>query len=219
MRLLVISPHPDDETLGAGGTLLKSRKKGGDIFWLNLTDMKKSYGYTGIEIQNRARELKKINCLYGFDGFYNLGLKPGGLDVYPLRVLVDKISEILKKVKADTIFLPFIGDIHSDHRIAFEAGFATTKVFNSAFVKKVLMMEIASETDFSLPFNSFVPNYFEDISDYMEQKLQLLGIYRSEVKPPPFPRSIEKVRFLASNRGSQAGCSYAEAFMLLKSIN
>ena len=46
MRILVISPHADDETLGAGGTLLKYKNQGHNIFWLNVTDMKEEYGYT-----------------------------------------------------------------------------------------------------------------------------------------------------------------------------
>ncbi|MCI8314828.1 MAG: PIG-L family deacetylase [Lachnospiraceae bacterium] len=38
MKIMVISPHPDDETLGAGGSLLKLKHLGNKIYWLNITD-------------------------------------------------------------------------------------------------------------------------------------------------------------------------------------
>ena len=73
MKILVVSPHPDDETLGAGGTLLKMKKRGDRVTWLNVTDMKKEYGWSEEEIAHRNYQIKKIVEFYKFDGFYNLG--------------------------------------------------------------------------------------------------------------------------------------------------
>lgn len=58
MRMLVVSPHPDDETLGAGGTLLKYKKLGNQIFWLNITDMKVSGGWDKEIVEHRQEQLK-----------------------------------------------------------------------------------------------------------------------------------------------------------------
>ena len=55
MKTLVVSPHLDDETLGAGGSLLKLKKMGNQIYWLNITDIKTAGGgtmnrlYIGVE--------------------------------------------------------------------------------------------------------------------------------------------------------------------------
>ena len=38
-------------------------------------------------------------------------------------------------------------------------------------VKKVLMMEVPSETDFSINGNSFSPNYFVDVSDFFKHRV------------------------------------------------
>ncbi len=81
-------------------------------------------------------------------------------------------------------------------------------------------MEIPSETDFAPAYvqNAFTPTTFVDISAHIEAKLNLLKIYENQIKPPPFPRSLEAVKALAALRGSAAGMLHAEAFMLVKEI-
>ena len=81
-------------------------------------------------------------------------------------------------------------------------------------------MEVLSETDFapSTKESGFIPNSFVDISDFFKKKMNILKVYKSEIKPHPFPRSIKSVKALALLRGSSAGCKYAESFMLIKEI-
>ena len=82
------------------------------------------------------------------------------------------------------------------------------------------MMETISETEFSPPFKDdvFIPNYFVDITDFMDQKIKILENYETELGKHPFPRNIKNVVALATFRGAIAGCEYAESFMLLKGI-
>ena len=79
-------------------------------------------------------------------------------------------------------------------------------------------MEIISETDFGKPDNPFVPNFFVDITDYIDKKLEAMKIYDTELGEPPFPRNLEVIKSLANVRGAAAGCQYAEAFKLIKCI-
>ena len=218
MKLIIVTPHPDDETLGAGGTILKFKKSDGKIFWLNITNMKEEYGYTREAVGKRAGEIKKVASEYGFERFFDLGLKPAGLDEYPLNQIIEMITSVFADIKPEIVILPFRNDTHSDHRIVAEAVLACTKVFRHPYVKKVLMMEVPSETDFSLREDSFSPNYFVDITDFFAEKLKILGIYEGEMRESPFPRSVQNIEALAKNRGSQAGCGYAESFMMLKEI-
>ncbi len=82
------------------------------------------------------------------------------------------------------------------------------------------MYETLSETDFSpaLQENSFAPNYFVDISSFIDKKNEIMKIYSSEIKEHPFPRSERNIRALATYRGAQCGVDSAEAFMILKEI-
>lgn len=218
-KILVISPHPDDETLGAGGTLLKLKKEGNEIFWLNFTDMKDEYGYPAKDIKIRHSEIEKVREMYSFDGFHNLGLKPCSMSQYPRAELVDKTSKIIGRIKPEVVILPFKNDPHSDHRVIFEIAYSCTKIFRAPFIKEILMMEILSETEFSASYNEFVPNYFVDISNYLEKKMSIMRNYKEEIQAHPFPRSLEGMKSLALIRGAAAGCNYAEAFMLLKAIH
>ena len=82
------------------------------------------------------------------------------------------------------------------------------------------MMETLSETEFSLSTkdDSFIPNVFVDISDYMDKKITLMKIYDGEMGVHPFPRSERNIKALATFRGATAGCEYSESFMLLKEL-
>jgi lmbE-like protein len=216
-KILVVAVHPDDETLGCGGTLLKHKDSGDEINWLICTKIDKDNDYYAI----RENEIEQASRLYGFDGTYSLWLKTMRVDEYSMSELIGKISKIINEVRPNIIYLPFKGDVHSDHRKIFEASYSCTKSFRYPFIKKIYMMETLSETEFapSTKEDSFIPNSFVDISEYFEKKIEIMKIFKSEVAEHPFPRSEKNIRALASLRGATCGCKYAESFMLLKELN
>lgn len=218
MKILIVSPHPDDETLGAGGSLLKFVEQGHIIYWLNITDMKKEYGYSEKNIICRKEEIKKVKELYKIKELFNLQMEPANLEKINNRELIQKISEIINNVKPQMLILPYKNDIHSDHKIVFNAVNASSKSFRYPFIESVLCMEILSETDYALPEEVFSPNLYIDISEYIEKKIEIMKVYKSEMGVPPFPRSEENIKSLARYRGSSCGTYYAEAFKLLKGI-
>ncbi|MDD3506406.1 MAG: PIG-L family deacetylase [Sulfurimonas sp.] len=215
-NILVIAVHPDDETLGCGGTLLKHKANGDKIHWLICTSLEVSHSYYDM----REKEIEEVHGMYGFDSMYNLRLKTMQVDEYSMSELIAKISKIIYEVEPNIVYLPFRGDVHSDHRKIFEASYSCTKVFRYPFIKKIYMMETLSETEFapSTQDSSFVPNVFVDISEYMHTKLEIMKIYKSELAEHPFPRSQRNIEALATLRGATSACDYAESFMLLKEI-
>ena len=216
-KILVVAVHPDDETLGCGGTLLKHKDSGDEINWLICTKIDKDNDYYAI----RENEIEQASRLYGFDGTYSLWLKTMRVDEYSMSELIGKISKIINEVRPNIIYLPFNGDIHREHSKIFEASYSCTKSFRYPFIKKIYMMETLSETEFapSTKEDSFIPNSFVDISEYFEKKIEIMKIFKSEVAEHPFPRSEKNIRALASLRGATCGCKYAESFMLLKELN
>lgn len=220
-KILVVATHPDDETLGCGGTILKKRLEGSEIAWLIITGMSKSLGYEEEIIKKRNDEINKVSKAFNFAKTYNLNIPTTTLSSSDERELISSIALVINEYKPDTVFLPFCYDVHSDHRTTFSAIFSCIKIFKTPFIKRVLMMETISETDFvpSLQHQSFCPNYYVNIDEQLEQKLSIMKIYSSEIKQDPFPRSIEKIKAFASYRGSVAGCPFAEAFMILRWID
>lgn len=214
--VLVVAVHPDDETLGCGGTLLKHKTSGDEVHWLICTTIDKTNSY----YKTREDELKRVADAYKFNSVNNLRLKTMQIDEYGMSSLIDKISNVINTIKPNIIYLPFKGDVHSDHRKIFEASYSCTKAFRYPFIKKIYMMETLSETEFapSTKEDSFIPNTFVDISAYFEKKIEIMKIFKSEISMHPFPRSERNLKSLATLRGAIAGCEYAESFVLLKEI-
>jgi len=219
-NVLVIAVHPDDETLGCGATLLKHRSENQDIYWLICTAMSELHGFSQEKILARDKVISQVGAQFQFKKVFQLGLAPTRVDATLSHLLIDQISAVFNEVKPHTIYLPFKSDVHSDHRKIFDAAFSCTKSFRYPFIKKILMMETLSETEFAPATreDAFVPNVFNDVSAFFAQKCAILDLYQGEMGAHPFPRSIRNVTALATLRGATAGCDYAESFMLLKEI-
>jgi len=215
-KVLVIAVHPDDETLGCGGTLLKHKANGDEIHWLICTETNSTNDF----YKTRKKEIEIVSNLYNFNTVTNLELKTMQVDEYSMSELIGKISKVINEIKPNIIYLPFKGDVHSDHRKIFEAAYSCTKSFRYPFIKKIYMIEALSETEFapSTKEDSFIPNVFVDITDFMDKKLEIMKVFESEMAEHPFPRSERNLKALATLRGATAGCEYAESFVLLKEI-
>ena len=214
-KVLVVAVHPDDETLGCGGTLLKYKENNHEIHWLICSSIDKTNPY----YEQREKEIKRVQKYYNFDTTHQLNLKTMQIDEYSISELIQKISNIINTIKPTIIYLPFKGDVHSDHRKIFEATYSCTKSFRYPFIKKIYMMETLSETEFAPSHEiSYTPNVFVDISKFIDKKIEIMEIYESEVASHPFPRSIRNIKALGTIRGATCNCEYAESFILLKSI-
>ena len=114
--------------------------------------------------------------------------------------------------------MPDYNDAHSDHKSVFDWCHACAKNFRAPFIKQIMTMEILSETDFGRPEKPFVPNYFVDISKYMDKKIEAMKIYDTELGEFPFPRSIKNMEALSVVRGAMCGTQHAEGFRVIKMI-
>lgn len=215
-KILVVAVHPDDETLGCGGTLLKHKTNGDEIHWLICTTANISHNY----YKKREAEINKVSKLFNFNSVNKLLLEPTKVDQYSMAEIIEKISKIINKIKPNIIYLPFKEDIHTDHKKIFEASYSCTKSFRRSFIKKIYMMETLSETEFAPSINkdNFIPNTFVDISKFLDKKIQIIKVYKSEINKHPFPRSVKSIKALAAYRGSTSGYKFAESFVLLKEM-
>jgi LmbE family N-acetylglucosaminyl deacetylase len=219
-NVLVIAVHPDDETLGCGGTLLKHKANGDAVHWLIVTSIQEQYGFTADAVETRRQEIEEISSMYGFDGVYDLDFPTMQLDNIPFSRLIGSISDVFRQVEPNIVYLPFKSDVHTDHQVAFRAAYNCTKSFRCPSIKKIVMMETISETEFAPATKEecFIPNMFVDITDFINRKIEIMKAYKSEIGIHPFPRSEKNIRALATFRGATAGCKYAESFMTVKEI-
>ncbi len=214
MKTLVIGPHPDDELLGCGGLLLRRASEGYSISWVLVTALQPE---PPARAAARASEIDVVRRGLGIapEDFVECGFPTTTLDIVPMAELVQSLAQAITRLSPTEILLPNRFDVHSDHRLTFDAAIAATKWFRQSSVRRILAYETLSETDIGAG-PEFHPRYFVDISPWLEQKINLLRTYTSELGDFPFPRSEESIRALAALRGSAAGFRAAEAFDIIR---
>ena len=91
VKIIIISAHPDDETLGAGGTLLKHKNSGDTLAWLIVTNIFENQGYTKTKIEERQREIDTVSKKYGFSTVHKLDYPTMGLTPEIVNSMIPKI--------------------------------------------------------------------------------------------------------------------------------
>ena len=209
-KVVVVAVHPDDETIGCGGTIIKHLNRGDEVHCILVTKGNAEQK----EIWNNVKEAYQFTSVTELD-FPELDL----MDI-SLNELIPPLSKAISVIQPQTIIIPNRSDAHSDHKAVFNAVASCTKSFRYPFIEKVLMMEVISETDFALPLpeGQFLANYYVDITKEYTKKEEILKIYESEFLPYPLTRNLSTMQALNRYRGSQINSEYAEAFMNLKTI-
>jgi LmbE family N-acetylglucosaminyl deacetylase len=219
MKILALSVHPDDETLGCGGTLLRHVGAGDTLHWLIVTAARLPE-YNEAQIKQQEEQIKAVRQAYPFATLDWLKFPSTKLELAPLSELIRSIRQIIADVRPETVFVPNRSDVHSDHRVIFNAASSALKGFylRSLGVRRVLACEVLSETEAAPPLaeQTFLPTVFVDIGSTLDRKLEIMALYESEVQPEPLPRNASAVRALARLRGATVGVEYAEAFMLVR---
>jgi N-acetylglucosamine malate deacetylase 1 len=218
--VLVIAPHPDDETLGCGGALLRHIAEGDQVHWLIMSTITEEHGYSKDVIIKRAEEISKVAKAYHFVSVNQAKFVTTRLDTYPKRDLIQVVSATVNKLTPNIIYTPYRHDVHSDHTEVFDAVASCTKSFRYPFIFIVRAYETLSETEFNIRSDDrgFQPNLWIEISEYLEEKIGIMKLYEGEMKKHPFPRSERNIRALATLRGATAGVDAAEAFVTLKEV-
>jgi LmbE family N-acetylglucosaminyl deacetylase len=221
MRVLVVSAHPDDETLGCGGTLLKHRAAGDETHWL-IVSSRTEPRWSQAEVAARRHQIRCVTEDYGFASVVELGHRDAELDLVPMARLIEGIDEALRELRPDTVYVVHGGDVHSDHSLVHTATMAALKAFRMALlgVRRVLAFETLSSTDAAVQSlaHAFLPTVYADITGFLEQKCGVLDRYASELQGDRQPRSASAVTALARLRGAAIGVEHAEAFVLLREL-
>jgi len=226
---MIVVAHPDDELLGLGGTMnmliaeygvkthvvilgegITSRsdtrnseewKKELDVHKKNIHDAKDCIGYHGVSI-------------YDFPD--------NRFDDVNLLDIVKVVEKEKTQFAPDIIFTHHGGDLNIDHQRTFEAVITATRPMEHEKVTTVITFETPSGTEWQAASDPrrFVPNLFFGISEKnIDAKIKAMESYEFEKRKYPHPRSPEALRIQAQRWGIAVGKAYAEAFVLIRSIN
>ena len=219
-RVLVVAPHPDDETLGVGGTIAKYSAQGDEVFVLMVS------GHLPPIFSRKAYE-ETVSEAYS--AFNVLGVKKSEFLEIPATMIGDqplhevngRISKVVNDFNPHIVLCPY-PDRHIDHRLVFDSVMVATRpVGVGKDIEIVAAYETLSETHWNAPHiePNFTPNWVVDISDHISKKLNALECYKSQISEFPGPRSIEAVEALAKFRGTQAGFGFGEGLHIVRMIS
>ena len=221
-KVLIISPHADDEILGCGGFISKYSKQNYHINVLVLTNANKGAPeiFTPTEIKKLRNESKIANNFIGTNRLFFENLPAINLNNYPVYKITNIIDKYISDINPEIVLIPSINDIHDDHKIIFRAAKVSMRPNKISNLKKILSYEVLSETEWNEDGKSFNPNYFVRLkkSD-INNKVKAFLKYKSQVKKFPHPRSKEAIVNLSRVRGGQAFVEYAEAFKVEKILD
>jgi len=218
-KILVVAAHPDDEILGAGGTILKHVKGGDEVNILILGDGELSKG-EGADVVRREKQCQKVAEKLGAKKVYLEKFPDNAFDSISLLKITKKVELIINQIKPDTIYTHHAYDLNVDHRLTFQAVLTACRPQPDFFVKKILTFEILSSTEWQAKDrnNMFCPNEYNNIEDFIDKKIEALLIYKDELREYPHPRSVEGVKTLARYRGMEVGLNFAEVFQIIRLI-
>lgn len=220
-KILVVSPHADDEIFGCGGTIAKAKAEGAEVnvMLISIADVSHfNRVHPHVKAEQRLAEfhqameilrVDRTDVLFQGDAY---DLRLDKLPRRDLMTLIEKSSPLaLENSKPDILLFPAVS-YHQDHEAVYLAVYAACRPHlptDKHFVPIVLSYD---QPQLGWNHYPFRPNVYVDISAYLETKLKAYRCHVSQIRSEPHHSSIENVERLARLRGSEVSVPAAEAF-------
>jgi N-acetylglucosamine malate deacetylase 1 len=219
-KILVVSPHADDELIGLGGSLLKWKLEGHRIklVLVACSDIYMRHLDTHVSSEIREQEFNKSSDVLATEPYTVLGLTDSRLDCEPIAELVRALDNELLEFKPDVYIYPE-PSYHQDHQAVNKACTASLRPTTHIRPTTVMTYEIPTSTWVGSG-QPFIPNLYIDISDTVQQKLDHFEtIYTSQFTSSERGKlARDGILTHAQCRGFEASLKFAEAFKLLFSL-
>lgn len=219
-KILVVAPHIDDEAICSGGLIMKAKKEGAKVFVLYIAngETRQFIGRAGrAPVMKRLKEAQKASVYGHFD--YKIALRGDEitrLDSVPQKHLIELIENTNRTFKPDIVVLPYSNSFNQDHRAVAQAAITAFRPLPKTLMPQPRMI-LEMQEPYSWPVSS-TPNFYIDITEFMQERLKLYKLYKTQVPKDPFPRSVNNIKRFAGIRGCDISVKYAEAYNLLKGI-
>lgn len=204
LKVVAMMPHPDDMEILVAGTLLKYKAQGHEVHVVIAMDGRRGRGHLPDSVS--AEEIVSIRHAEARRSCAMLGVEPIFLDLEDHRLIEDrdcyeKVITVMEQLNPDVIFTCAPNDYHNDHRCL------SRLVLNSAWAP-VFFADTACGVDFN-------PDYYVDITDFMETKLAMARQHQSQFSEDP-KEMIEIVNRFRALQCRRQEIRYAEGFRLYK---
>lgn len=209
-KILIISPHADDEILGCGGYILSELAKGSKI-----RIVIGAVGGTINQARNmRCAELESVKSALKDVEYYVMRYDlDARLDTVPAFDITSIIDKHIAEFQPDEFFVNYPSH-HQDHIKVYECAMAALRLKESYMPPLVALYEYPYILNHCELING--GRWYHDISKNLDKKCELFELYSSQVKPEPSPLNRNGIETLARTRGFECGRQYAEMFYIQK---
>lgn len=217
--VLVVAPHPDDEVLGAGGTMARLADRGAELHVAIVTTGQAPH-FPDDQARIVRAEAEAAHAALGVMQTHWLGAPAAALDRHGHAALNRLVGDLIRLVDPHTVFAPHPGDIHLDHQLSFLSTLVAARPHQARYPARILTYETLSETNWNAPYltPAFLPNVFVDISATLDRKLAAFALFASQLRPAPHERSVAALRALATLRGATVHRAAAEGFVAIRIV-
>jgi len=219
-KVLCIVAHPDDETLGVGGTLALHAVAGSEVTVLILSEAETEKLDSTPHCPNRRECALRAAKAMGLSEVLFKDFPGQRLDTLPFIELIKVVEETIERYRPTVIYTHHRGDANTDHQVVFKATYAACRPMTpfGSTVQRFLTFETPSSTDQAPQIGDYVfnPTTFVDIEPVWQKKLEALRCYPTEMIGGKHPRSFEYIEALARVRGGYSGYLLAEAFVSVR---
>jgi LmbE family N-acetylglucosaminyl deacetylase len=217
-RIAVIGAHPDDELLGAGGTLALHALGGDDVHAIIVADGAGSR-YSPEMKDTLEKQARRAAEVIGFASLRLLALPDQRLDTIPLIELTQRFEALLDDIAPGIVYTHFPEDVNDDHRVVAKCAWVACRPYRRR-LSRFAVFETPSSTEWGwpLPGTSLQPSLFVDITAALDVKVAAMECYETELRDYPHPRSARALRERAAQWGSVVDCLAAEPFRVLREL-
>lgn len=217
-KVLVIAAHSDDEVLGCGATIARLIQEGAEVSVLFMTNgVGSRISASAIkDVELRQKNSLAAGKILGVANSVQLDFPDNAMDTVPLLDIIREMERELARCQPSIVFSHFLHDLNIDHAVVARAVLTATRPQDGNSVKKLLGFEVNSSTEWAWGSPPFQPNYFVNVTDTFERKINAMRAYEGELRLPPHPRALDSIKALARQRGSTSGFKLAEAFQIYR---
>ena len=220
MNILIVAPHPDDEVLGCGGTIAKYVDNGDDVYVAIVTKGCEPL-FSAEQVESVRNECLKADRFLGVKETIFMDFPAAMIENVPRYKFNEAFIQLVQKIKPDVVYIPHRGDMQLDHKMVVDAAMVALRPKYQHVVKKIYAYETLSETGWDIPnvMNEFIPNVYNDISKFMDKKIEAMQMFKTQLSAYPAARSLKAVEALAMYRGAMVNMNAAEAFSLIRELD
>lgn len=210
-KILIVSPHADDEILGCGGYMISEIAKGSQVYVV--------YGTVGgvdgkQKMEQRLREIERISSALGFEYSIMTYGKDAEMDSIKDREIISYLDGKIREIEPDEVFVNYASR-HQDHKKMYECTLAAMRLKEGYMPPFFALYEYPFITGVEMPSGGYM--YF-DITDIIDEKVKAFETYESQIKKSPSPLNEDGIKAIASLRGIECGVKYAEMFYIQRQV-